>query len=943
MRRALPILLPLAALLSAATPAAADPLSGALLAVGGLLASAGSAIASSSILTNLLVSVSLTALGRALMPKPETAGGGVKTRVTLAGGDLPQTIIFGRRATGGALIAPPYSHGIAGDGNEVEHLVIPYNLADYPVDAIESVIIDGKACVFDQPSDDRDGGIYGLGTTVFPDRAWLRTHDGRQSGPDGLMRAVYGDHPLRPWGPDAILTGIAYAILTYKYDPDMFSGLPQARFVVRGARLYDPRRDSTAAGGSGSHRWGNRNTWEWTENPIVMAYTLFRGLTLDDGTVYGVGVPAVRLPLPSWAAAMNKCDEAVAIPGGGTRPRYRAGLEFAVTDEPLDVIERIGLSCGAEFAEEGGVWTVDVGAPASVAAWLTDDDLIVEAEDSDDPFAPLNEVYNGAGATWPNPARLWEASEARPYTDAGFEAADGGRRLVADLELEAVSDRRQVKALLREYVKDARRQRKAVVTLPPAFLGLQPLQVVSWTSTKRGFLNKRFEIRSKRIDPLTLCVTLGLRERDPSDYDPDTIDDDRAPSDPSVTADDRVRVGVRGLAVSTPLVGRRAGIRVVWNDEVAGQAVRVQARPTGTSGVDDVIYDRRVPVELGRVVFTAGVLPSTGYDVRAKVIGRRRSDWSDWLPVTTADGRMVAADIAVAAVAPRHLVTSDYGNIIPDNQIQDPESWYVGAGSWTMIPAAGAGSSSIGAWRAAAGAGECYLTGSRFPVDPDSDYVVRYQLRRIGGTTMRAHLQLRWFDSADTFISSQNVAAYDGASGGTERRVGRVTSPATAALARARLVVDQTGTDGAVRFTGPYMQRQAETDDIRDGAVTRDYYESQILTVSGSGASGSWITYHAIPVTIPAGGARVEVNAVVDTRNSLGGNRSWDLSVQYGPANDWVPGARATNDIYQPTIPLAGFIASLAEGTYTFRLRHRMSPDMELIRDTFFIKLRLNK
>lgn len=914
----------------------------AVAAASGFLVTAGSAIASSSILTNLLVSVSLTALGRALMPEPETGGGGLKTKVTLAGGTLPQTVIFGRRATGGALIAPPYSHGIAGDGNEVEHLVIPYNLADYPIDGVESVIIDGKLCVFDQPSD-RDGGIYGLGTTVFPDRAWLRTHDGRQTAPDAMMRALYADHPLRPWGPDAILTGIAYATLTYKYDPDMFSGLPQAKFVLRGARLYDPRKDSTVAGGSGSQRWNTPSTWVWTENPIVMAYNLFRGLTLGDGTVYGLKVPAARLPVANWAAAMNKCDETVAVNGGGTRVRYRAGIEFSVSDEPLKVVEKLGLSCGADFAEEGGVWTVDVGAPASVAAWLTDDDLIVEADDTDDPFAPLTEVFNGAHATWPNPARLWEASEARPYYNSTFEAADGGRRLVADLELEAVSDRRQVKALLREYVKDARRTRKAVVTLPPAFVGLRPLQVISWTSAKRGFVSKRFEIRSKRIDPLTLCPTFGLRERDPSDYDPDAIDDDRAPSDPSVTADDRVRTGVRDFAVFAPLVGRRSGIRAVWNDGVAGQFVRVQARPTGTSGVDDVIYDRRIPVDQGRVVFTAGVQPSTSYQVRAKVIGRRASNWGDWVTVTTADGRMVAADIALAAVAPRHLVISDGGNLIIDNQMQDPDSWFVGAGSWTNIPAAGAGSSSIGAWRAAAAAGDCYLTGSPFPVDPDSDYVLRYQLRRQGGSTMRAHVQIRWFDSADVFLSSQNVAVYDGTDATTLRRVGKVTSPATAALARVRLIVDQTGTNGPVRFTGLYMRRQAETDDIRDGAVTRDYYESQLLTVSGSGASGSWITYHAIPVAIPAGGARVEVQAVVDTRNSLGGNRSWDLSVQYGAANDWVPGARATNDIYQPTIPLAGFIASLAEGSYTFRLRHRMNVDMELIRDTFFIKLRLNK
>lgn len=933
------LILPVLALVCMAGPAAAGPLAGAVAAIGGMIGAAGAAIGASTLLTNLVFSVAASALARALAPKPDMPSGGIRTKTTMAGGTQPQTIIVGITATAGTLIAPPYSHGIAGDGDEVEHLVIAYNLADYPIDGLQGVIVDGKECVFNIPST-RDGGIYGPTCSEYDDRAWLRWHDGRQSAPDAMLRAVYGDHPLRPWGPDAILTGTAYGVLTYKWDREVWTGLPAARFIVRGARLYDPRRDSTVAGGSGSQRWDDPATWAFTENPIVICYNLFRGIRLADGTVYGLKVRARQLPPAVWAAAMNKCDETVAVAGGGTRTRYRAGLEFAVSDEPLDVIEIIGRSCGADFAEEGGVWSVDVGAPGGVSAWLTDDDLVVEAEDSDDPFAVLTETYTGAHATFPNPARLWESAEASPYYNVAYETAAGGRRLVADLELSAVSDRRQVRAVTREYVRDAQRGRRAIITLPPAYLYLPPLQTVSWTSTTRGFTAKRFEIRSKRIDPLTLCVTLGLRERDPSDYDPDALEDDRRPSDPNATKDDRVRVGVKGLALSTPLIGRRAGIRAVWDAEIAAQWVRVQARHAATG---NEVFDRRVPAEDGRLQWTAGLQPLTAYEVRAKAVGRRRGDWSAWATVTTDDGRLVADDVALMAIAPRHLLTSDYGNLIPDNQMQDPAGWYVGAGNWTPVAAAGQGSASIGAWRANVGSGDCYLSGSPFPVDPDSDYVVRYQLRRVGGTMMRAQAHVRWYDSTDAFLSTSSVGYYDGTAAVTLRRVGRVTSAPDAALARLRLIVDQAGTDGGVRFTGTYMRRQAENEDIRDGAITRDYYETQLLTVAGSGATGAFVTYHAITVAIPPGGARVEVQAVVGTRNAAGGARTWDIGIQYGAANDWVPGARAASEQYQATIPIAGFIPFLDEGTYTFRLRHKMSTDMDIIRDTFFVKLRLNK
>ena len=59
-----------------------------------------------------------------------------------------------------------------------------------------------------------------------------------------------------------------------KYFPN---GWPEWSVALRGARMYDPRKDSTN-GGSGSHRylqssaWTLYNTtWEWSENPAIVA------------------------------------------------------------------------------------------------------------------------------------------------------------------------------------------------------------------------------------------------------------------------------------------------------------------------------------------------------------------------------------------------------------------------------------------------------------------------------------------------------------------------------------------------------------------------------------------------------------------------------------------------------------------------------------------------
>ncbi len=55
--------------------------------------------------------------------------------------------------------------------------------------------------------------------------------------------------------------GVAQAILTFLWrdSPQVWQGRPDVRFIVKGIRLYDPRKDSTA-GGSGAHRYGTLST-----------------------------------------------------------------------------------------------------------------------------------------------------------------------------------------------------------------------------------------------------------------------------------------------------------------------------------------------------------------------------------------------------------------------------------------------------------------------------------------------------------------------------------------------------------------------------------------------------------------------------------------------------------------------------------------------------------
>jgi len=494
-----------------AAPAHAAPLGAAIGLFSGALGWIGSTAVGAFFLRTA-AAFAISALSTALSSRPgEAQQRGVEAKATTSGGTQPQTIIMGRYATGGNAAAPPMTHGRDG-GDIIEFLNYVFDLSDFRITGVDWVYVDGEKQRF-------AGGpeYYGIPATGtrFAGNSWLRWYDGTQTAADGMLVDVYDEY-TRPWTPDHILKGVGYAVVSFKYDPEKFQGFPKMRFEVRGAPLYDPRRDDTL-GGSGPQRWGDQDTWEYTENPVVMVYNILRGIALEDGSVYGVGADFDDLPLGRWVAAMNTCDELVPTPEGD-QPRYRAGTEFSIDQEPLDVVSEILKSAGGRVAESGGAWNISVGPAPFPVASFTDESIIASDPREFEPFRGLNSTYNGLHASYLNPQKNWQARDAAPYYRADLEAEDGGRRLIAELRLPTVTERRQVQRLMQEMLLDNRRMTIHSLTLPPNALGILPLDTLTWSSANNGYSNKLFEVQTKTVDPATLNVRVTIRERDVADY-----------------------------------------------------------------------------------------------------------------------------------------------------------------------------------------------------------------------------------------------------------------------------------------------------------------------------------------------------------------------------------------------------------------------------------------
>ena len=519
----------------AAGPAAADPVSTAIIGFLGISSTGWGAA-----LIRIGVGLATSALSNAIGgPKRGSAGPrGFKLQSKTAGDQTPQSFILGRYVTAGNLAAPEMSHGVDGDTRYLTQVI---DLSDIRVEGLDSLIIDGVACDLATGNPATLQMTAGDGPTpaIHPDYgptinkgdfigvAWCKFYDGTQTVADPMLLAKYGSRASRPWKSDMVGTGLSYAIMTFfqRNSPIVWQGRPTVRFVLRGIRLYDPRKDSTA-GGSGSHRYTNSATHEWTDNPIVMAYNVLRGISIPPGQtdeVFGGGFTASQLPYATWAAAMNACDVVVGS-GDNARKRYTGGLEVDIGDEdaggmtPADVVEELLRACAGQITDVGGTLYVRVGAPGLPVKFITDDDVLITSSQDMDPFDGAQDSYNVVHATYMSPGHLWTPKEATPRKDADAIAADG-QELPANLSLAAVTSSGQAQQLMAALLKDEQRRRRHTITLPPEGILLRPLEVIDWTSARNGYTGKNFEIGQVSIDPMSLSATLALREVSPADFD----------------------------------------------------------------------------------------------------------------------------------------------------------------------------------------------------------------------------------------------------------------------------------------------------------------------------------------------------------------------------------------------------------------------------------------
>ena len=612
-----------------------------------------------SFLVRTVLGIGLSLLQQKLAGKKLDDAQSFGVRVALdRGADVPQSFIFGKYATAGTL-----QYGNTAEGHSPNALLYQVvTLSDIPVTGLAGVWVNGVKRELMPPGADGYQAVRGFQTNDGQssnspgNHLKIKFYDGTQTTADANLVSRFSGAGDRAWTANAIGKGTAYAIVQAYVSEDFFtSGFPKILYEIEGVKLYNIAKDSSV-GGSGTHRWNNPATWEFTENVAVVSYNILRGIEYDGAWFYGLqGVTAAQLPAAHWIDQVNKCDATV-TGADGPEPRYRASGEIPVTASPADVIPALMTACNGRLADVGGAFKLFVGGAGTSVASFTDDDVVSTEEQTFTPFMGLSDTVNGVTGKYPSPKAGWQTEVAPPIYRPDLEASDGGRRLLVSVPFDFVPYPEQVQRLMKAALNEARRARRHTLVMPPKFWAIEPGDVIEWTSERNGYIGKKFRVDGV-VDLPGSDVILDITEIDPSDYDFNTATDFTPPNNITLLPSIIPSQSVPGFTLSAATIkdgsgaDRRPAILAQWStnlDDVRAIRIQVRVKATGVR-VPDV---RIGSPEDGQGIISDGILGATEYEGRARFVTlkHRPLEWTAWQSVTTGDVKFTPADFGPASI-----------------------------------------------------------------------------------------------------------------------------------------------------------------------------------------------------------------------------------------------------------------------------------------------------
>ena len=422
----------------------------------------------------------------------------------------PRRIIYGKMKVSGMNVIPPMTTGLNG---EMLHQVLA--IAGHECNSLGTIYFNevsvGTISAITGTAD--DGKVT---SGAYANKAWVRRYVGTDSQTADYILTTA--NPFQ-WTAAHRGRGVAYIALQFQYDQVVWkTGKPEITCLVEGAKVYDPRLDSTQTTipGSGTQRVNDSTTWTYSTNPaLCLANYLI-------STQYGMEEDAARIDFDLVADAADICDENVSIPGSTTQKRYTVNVVLDTSSKFEANIELlIGAMNGACYYS-GGKWRIFAGAWSASQFSLSESDLVNAGIDIITAY-PYKDRWNSVRGSFVDATRNYQFVDFQPVSIASY-VTDDGATIWKDITISTCIN---VYEAQRTAILIARRSRNAqVITVRCGMSAwkIRPYETGTVTISELGWSSKTVRCESWRFDPQGF-VELVLREEASTDWSDPAVGD----------------------------------------------------------------------------------------------------------------------------------------------------------------------------------------------------------------------------------------------------------------------------------------------------------------------------------------------------------------------------------------------------------------------------------
>jgi hypothetical protein len=540
--------------------------------------------------------------------------------------DSPKQVIYGRTRVGGAVT---YIESVDNNSNLLQVICI----AGHPVEEIEDIYVnDTRVTKANVGGGATIGGAVDSADWKSGSNTVIDVFKGNGSNNTTALADLYTltDNSTDVNSTDFTGNDTSFLFTNFEYNREVFTnGIPTINAVVKGRKIYDPRKDSTSDAydsglGVSTHRKTDDTTWEYSNNP---ALCILDYLTQE----HGLNVDYDEIDDTEWATEADICEEQVTEYSEGedvwVNDRYNLNGVFTRDMAPQEIIPAMLSSCSGSLFYAQGKWVLRVGKYRTPISPVFDEDDL-RGPMSIDTKTSRRDIYNSVTGkvsaeydfTDPNTTGLIDfiPTDYPMVTSSVLEAEDGGVRNTLELPLPFTTELLQAQRIAKQTLFRSREQ--IVVN---ARFGLKAFQArvgdnIKLTNSRMGWNEKVFEIVSWKFaygEGAALEVDLTLKENSSDAYDWN--------AEASVFTTNNTTLPRYNYA-PTPTLGTPTTEVIIQSDGTTTANAEVAWTVTDDAYVNDYVLEwkRSGETDYQSVVTTnlyyriAGLQVGQGYDIR---------------------------------------------------------------------------------------------------------------------------------------------------------------------------------------------------------------------------------------------------------------------------------------------------------------------------------------